>query len=249
MALSLSQTKTAMVPGNTSSFLGVDGTPPYTYSVQPGGQGGTIDPVGGTYTAPNLSAYNSTADNASDTVIVTDSTGATASASILVGPVFILFLDIINTVMKLPPGRCFLYNGKGFQPTDAGLYIAVEVLNVKVFGNNTKFIPGPEIVVNSVNCGCTLDLHIISVDNSALYLKEIVLASLMSPYSISQQEGNNFSIGRIPPGAQFNNLSEIDGPAIPYHFSIMINLIYSIGTSSNVDVFTSFAGVTPVINA
>jgi hypothetical protein len=161
----------------------------------------------------------------------------------------ILFIDILNTVLQLPNNRCFLYNGKGFQPQDAGIYIAVEVSNVKVYSNSYRFNPNTQMTENFINCGSTLDLHIISVDNSALFQKEIALAALMSPYSIKQQEANSFHIGRVPPASQFNNISEVDGPAIPFHFQISINIIYAVPINFSADVFTQFPGVTEVINA
>jgi hypothetical protein len=252
MPLQLLQNKTALAPGNVASFLGVGGTAPYAYAVLPGGQGGSVDPATGAYSALSFTNYNPDQSVATDTVQVTDSsspTPQTATATILVGPAVILFIDIINKVMGLPPNRCFLYNGKGFQPTDAGLYIAVEIGNVKVYANTSRFNPVTQETENTVNCGCTLNVHVISVDNSAVFQKEVVLTSLMSSYSIQQQEANSFSIGRIPPAAQFSDVSEIDGPAIPYHYSISINILYAVPVNFNTDIFTSFPGVTEVINA
>lgn len=242
--LTLAQSATAIGLGNTVSFLGIGGVPPYSYStIVPGGQGGTIDPVSGVYSSPPWANYNSNPSNATDTVIVTDSTGATAQAKILVGPPLILFLDIISTVMKLPPGRCVLYDQKVFQTKQPGLFVSVGVGTVKTFANSFHFDPNDETYKNFVNSMVTLDVHIVSVDNSALFQKEAVLGALMSPYSIQQQNANAFSIGRIPSGANFNDLSEIDGPAIPYHFHIPINMQYVTTTQYSTGVYTEFLPV------
>ena len=248
MSLTLTGTKTAVGLGNTASFLATGGTAPYAYVVLPNGQGGTIDGATGLYSSPPYSSYNPSPSNATDTIQVIDSTGATATATILVGPPMILFLDILSTVLQLPAGRCLLYDTKGFQPTDAGLYIVVGMGHPHVFGNNKKYDSTTDTYVNSVNVVATLDLHVISVDTSALWQKELVLAALMSPYSISQQEANAFSIGRVPLAGQFNDLSEVDGPAIPYHFQISINLTYAVDASYPTPVFTEFQGVTETIN-
>jgi hypothetical protein len=246
--LALQQTKTALGLGNTASFLAVGGTPPYTYSVQlPGGQGGDIDQTG-IYSSPPWSNYNSNPSNAMDTIIVTDSTGATATATILVGPPLILFLDIISTVLKLPTGRCFLYNTKGFQPKDPGLFVSVGVSSVKVFSNSFHYDTENDTYNNFLNTVAVLDVHAISVDNSALFLKEAVMMSLQSPYAIAQQNANAFSIGRVPPGGQFVDLSEVDGVGFPYHFIFSIALQYCTSLSQPTDVFTSFQQPTLVVN-
>lgn len=249
MSLQLLQTKTAIGLGNTASFLGTGGVEPYVYSVVlPNGQGGSVDPTTGLYSSPPWSDYNPTPSNATDTVMVTDANNDTATAKILVGPPLILLLDIISTVMKLPHGRCVLYDQKIFQTKHPGLFVSLGIGTVKVFANSYQYNPVTDAYDNFVNCMATLDLHIISVDTSAVFQKEAVLASLMSPYSIQQQNANAFSIGRIPPGGQFNDLSEIDGPAIPYHFHIPINMQYAVPISFATDVFTEFQDVAVTIN-
>jgi len=246
MPLTVVGTKSAIGLGNTASFLGIGGVGPYTYSVVAGGQGGTINSSTGLYNSPTWANYNSNPSNAVDTIRVTDSTtptSLTATTSILVGPPLLLFLDIISTVLKLPAGRCWLYDQKVFTPTDPGLYVIVGVSSTKVFANSSQYNPTNDTYGNFVNCMAVLDVHVVSVDNSALFKKELVLAALMSPYSIQQQNANAFSIGRIPPGGSFNDLSEIDGPAIPYHFQYSIAMQYSVPVSFGTDVYTSFQNV------
>jgi len=246
--LTLAQTNTAVNLGNTASFLASGGTPPYTYSVLPGGQGGVIDPVTGIYSSPSPDRYNSEPNNASDTIQAVDSTNTAVVSKILVGPPLILFCDIISTVMKLPAGRCWLWDQKVFMPVDRGLYVPIMVSNVKTFANSYTYDPVSDVYRNFVNVAATLDIHVVSKDNTAVFKKEILLAALVSPYSIQQQEANGFSIGRIPPGGAFNDISDVDGGAIPYHFVVTLKLFYSVGVSFNTEVFTSFPNVSLVVN-
>lgn len=134
MSLSLQQTKTAVAINITSSFLGVGGTPPYVYSVLPGGAGGSIDPGTGEYTAPSV--VSSDPKLAYDTIQVVDSLAAVATSQILVGTSLILFCEILQREMGLANGRVYLWDQKIFQPSDNNLYIAVSVPSCKPFSNN-----------------------------------------------------------------------------------------------------------------
>jgi hypothetical protein len=89
----------------------------------------------------------------------------------------------------------------------------------------------------------TLSIDIISRSTQALLRKEEVLMALNSNYSEYQQEANSFYIGRLPVGAQFVNLSQIDGAAIPYRFNISINMQYFSRRIKPVDYFDEFSEV------
>lgn len=226
MSISILQTLTAVGPGITASFGGTGGVAPYTYAVNPGGAGGTIGSSTGIYTAP--ANVPTTPKQQSDVIVVTDSVGATATAKILVGDALLLFCDILQNQLGLAPGRVYLWDQKIMQPTDNGLYIAVSVLNPKVFAN-TKSYDGSGSGLNSkqsCNIAATLQIDIISRDTSALRLKEQVIMALNSDYAEMQMNANSFFIGKIPPGAQFNNLSMQDGAAIPYRFVISTVIQY-----------------------
>jgi len=226
MSLTLAQTLTAVGPGITSSFVASGGTAPYTYSVRAGGAGGTINSSTGVYTAPASVPTKPTL--LFDTIVVTDNVSATSQAQIFVGDPLLLFCEIIQNQMGLAVGRVYIYDQKIMQPTDNGLYVAVSVLGVKVFGNTNRH-DGSGSGMNStqsLNCAATLQLDVISRDTSALHLKEAVLLALNSDYSEQQQNANSFFIGKIPPSAQFNSLSQQDGAAIPYRFVISVVMQY-----------------------
>lgn len=245
MSLGLTATFKAVAPNITSSFLGTGGTPPYTYSVLAGGAGGTINASTGVYTAPAVVNGGSYLPSAKlyDTVQVQDSLSAVATFQILVGTVLLLFCDVLQTQLGLTNGRVYLWDQKLFQPTDSGLYIAVSELRCKPFGNvNTPVSSGGGLnSVQSVNMYSQLQIDVISRDTEARDRKEEIIMALDSDYARLQQTANGFYIGKLPPGAQFVNLSQIDGAAIPYRYSIAASLQYAISKTSAVPYFNTFS--------
>lgn len=93
----------------------------------------------------------------------------------------------------------------------------------------------------------TLDIDIISRGPEARDRKEEIILALNSIYAQSQQEGNSFYIGKLPPSARFVNLSNIDGAAIPYRFRISVNLQYAFVKSKAIDYFDTFSTVQETI--
>ena len=185
--LSISQSLTAIGPNLTSSFLGVGGKRPYTYSVTPGGAGGSIVARTGVYTAPATVGVNP--GQGYDIVTVTDSLAAMASAPILVGGPLILFCDIIQTCMGLANGRVFLWDQKIFQPTDYDPYIIVSIPSCKPFSNGTTYFTDSAGNYNeqqSVNMQAMLDINIISRGPAARDRKEEIILALNSLYSEQQ---------------------------------------------------------------
>ena len=248
MSVSLTQTKTALSPGLTASFLAIGGTAPYIYSVRSGGAGGTIDSSTGLYSAPL--AYNSAVENLYDVIQAKDSVGALATSSILVGNPLLLFCEIIQNQLGLDNDHVYLWDQKIFQPIDSTMYVAVSVPRVKPFGNNFS-LDGSGSGLNAIqstNVMATLDIDVISRGPDARDRKEEVILALFSVYSQQQQEINSFSIGKLPPGSSFINLSSIDGAAIPYRYKISVNMQYTFSKVVAVPYFDTFPGPTVTTN-
>lgn len=244
-ALALTQNKSAIGINLQASFQAIGGTGPYTYSVRAGGAGGSINSSTGLYTAPavvNAGSYGPP-KFIYDTIQANDSAAAQVTSQILVGNALLLFCDIIQTELSLPQGRCYLWDQKLFQPTDSGLYVAVSVVSCKPFGSVNAF-DGSGSNSNSVqfvNIYNQLQVDIISRDTEARDRKEEVIMALNSDYSRNQQTGNSFYIGQLPPGAQFTNLSEVDGAAIPYRFAISVAMQYFVTKTIATPSYDSFS--------
>lgn len=241
MSLALTQTLTALAAGLTASFQGVGGTAPYAYSVRANGASGVIDASTGIYQAPAV--VPSAPAKLYDVIQVLDADGATATSQILVGTPLLLFCEVIQQEMGLANGRVYLWDQKIMQPTDSGLYIAVSVLRPKPFANTNKF-NADGTSTQSVNMYADLQVDIISRGPEARDRKEELILALNSNYAQSQQEINSFYIGKLPPGAQFLNLSNIDGAAIPYRYAIGVSIQYFVTKVKAVPYFDTF--VTPV---
>lgn len=231
MTLALLSNTTAIGINLTTSFVATGGTAPYAYSVVPGGVGGSIDTQG---------FYTSPASTGKDIVQVRDSTGEMARLDVSVGNALELFCDVIQTELGLSEGRVYLWDQKIMSPKDSGIFIPVSVISCKPFSNSKRVDDG--IATQSTNFLASLSVDIVSRGPEARDRKEEIILALGSDYAESQQELNNFYIGRI--SNAFVNLSEIDGAAIPYRFNISVNLQYSIKKTKAVPYYDSFQ--TPV---
>lgn len=248
MPLGMNQTKTALTPNTTASFLAFGGVPPYAYSIVAGGAGGTVDSVTGAYVAPAaLNVVSNASSKMYDTVRVTDSTPVTPltfDAKILVGMALQLFCEIIAKKMGLAQNRVFLWNQKIFQPIDDDIYVAVDVSNQRMVGNNIGQVPGDPTrsFQYSINVA-DVDVNVISRGPDALVKKELVVMALRSQYAETQQEANSFKIGRIPTG--FRDLSAVDGTAIPWRFMFTVRLGYAVYAEQADEYFDAFR--TPMV--
>lgn len=250
--ITLSQTKTALAINLTASFLASGGTSPYTYSVLPNGAGGTINSSTGVYTAPTVVNNGSFGPPRYlyDTIQAVDHVGAIAKSQILVGTPLLLFCDIIQNQMGLAPGRVYLWDQKIMEPSDSGLFIPVSILRCRPFGNTNSYASSSGLNSNqSVNMYAELQVDVISRDTEARDRKEEIIMALNSDYSQSQQEGNSFYIGKLPPSAQFVNLSNIDGAAIPYRFSISVAMQYFVSKTLSTQYFSTFETVQETVQA
>lgn len=230
--LSLYPARAAMIPNLTLPMGALGGTPPYRYAVASGP--GYIDHDTGLYTSSNEMGV------AEIEVLDTFDTRAVSLVQVM-SPLQIM-CEIIQREMELPDGRVFLWDQKVNSPTDPGLYITVGLFpNAKVIGNFREEIDagafGLQERVSTVFNG-RVSVEIMSRDSSALDRKEEIMLALKSTYSQQQQEFNAMRIFNVP--SSFVNISQIDGAAIPYRFSIMLGLQYVVSRTKVIPYFDSF---------
>lgn len=230
MALALLPTRAVVSPNLAQPFEATGGTAPYTYSVDAGGAGGTID-VDGLYIAPGIFG--------NDVIRVVDSLAAEATSNVSILSPLEIFCDILQTEMGLSDGRVYLWDQKINSPTDFGLFIAVGVLAVKPFAVKSQINPANGQETQSANFQSELSVDIISRDTSALYRKEEIILALRSLYSEQQQALNSMRVFPLAP--KFVNLSGMDGAAIPYRFNLMCRIQYMVNKTKVSPYFTQFA--------
>lgn len=145
--------------------------------------------------------------------------------------------NIIQQGMALENGQVMLYNQKKNIPPTTNLWVTVEYLGGKPFSSVRKF---DELGISqqSVTIGAVFTIDIQSRDDSALERKEDVIMALGSQYAQSMQEKYGFKIGRLPSDLQ--NISGAEGAALPFHFTMSIQVQYKIDKQVPVDYYDQF---------
>jgi len=240
--MNIIQTLTAISPGLTSSFLGVSGVEPYTYSVKPGGAGGSID-SNGVYTAPDSPT------DSFDIIEVTDSdlVPVVAEASINILTPHQLVLDIVKKELGLADDQLFLWNQKVNVPNDKRLYIDLAVVSTKILGNTKSYSTDGIKQIQSTNIYDMITLGITSKDVDALERRIEVLQALKSDYAQSQQEANSFSISNV--SSSFVNLSRQEGNALLYAFGLSLTLSYFKKKITNINYYDTFQNTEVTTNS
>lgn len=250
MTLSIVQSATAIIPGNTATFAGSGGSGTYTYAVLSGGAGGSID-SSGNYQAPTNAVM--TAVSAQDTIQVTDTTAPTplvATATIIVGSPLFLLAEIIQTQLGLDNNHIYFWNQKLNEPKDSGLYVVISVSSSRVVGSVNRHASGTNGLNSEqfVNIIDTVEIDILSRSAAARDQKSNVLLALASDYSQQQQLANGFFIAKLPAGGRFVNLSSLDGALIPYRFRISINMQYAYSAVTSAAYFDTLGGLSVVVD-
>ena len=241
MAFEILYNTKAVGYGISTALSAVDGTPPYTWAVDP-------DPLNPQGTIDNNGLYVGGFKTGTDIVTVTDSLSNTAQIQIEVLEPLELFCDIIRNYMSLAPDQVYIYNQKIAPITDSRLYVAIGIANDKYFGNTTKYEESVSGLneVQSINCKSTLSIDIVSRDDSARNRRSEIVLALNSKYSQNQQELNSFHIGKIP--GNFANLSKLEGSAIPFRFNITVNIQFFEKVVREAAFFDVFQGLDLKIN-
>lgn len=235
--ITVKQNLVAIAP-NIQTFFGQTGAvEPFTFSVLPGGAGGSITSEG-LYTAPQISDYNP--KKFIDTIQVQDVNGDKGTAKIMVLPVIGLIANIIQVEMGLEQDQVSLYQQKFNVPNDNKVHIAVGMLTQKPYATKREYKDiGSglnEIVFTSWKCIAWVEIY--SSSNLAFLRKEEIASALYSTYSEQIQDANNFKIAKMP--SQFTNISSEQGPGIPYRFNISVSLLYTTSKEKPVPYFTNF---------
>lgn len=238
MPLQLLPIRADLAPGVPRPFSAAGGTPPYVFSLE--GKGSivpdTVDTENCLYRSPEY--FPEDVRDQIATLVVTDSTGATAESEIAIGSPLILLCKIIQRELNLNEGRVYLWDQKINAPEDKGLFVAISALVPKLYGNVNRFNPATNAQEQQSSWSTQVEIDIISKGSEARDRFPEVAMALNSQYSVQQQELNSFSIGIIP--TAIRNLSGIDGAAIPYRFNFSVNLMYTVTKKQSAEYFDTF---------
>lgn len=146
---------------------------------------------------------------------------------------------IIQTQMALSNDQVWIYDQKRNIPVTSNLWVVVRFLTGRVFGNNSIVDPLTGLETQSSYMNGVFAIDIFSKDISALARKEEIVMALVSQFSQRQQELYAFKIARTP--IAFTDLSAVEGPAIPYRFSINVQVQYVTKLQRSVDYYDHFS--------
>jgi hypothetical protein len=144
--------------------------------------------------------------------------------------------------MGLDDDQVYLWDQKIDIPTDERLYIAVAEIGFKAIGVKREYIPVDMGGLNeqlSVAMQSLYTIDIFSRDQSARDRKEEILMAFLSTNAEQVQETEFFFIA--PHSTNFQNLSLVDGSAIPYRFQIIVAVHYTVSKAPGaVDYYDQF---------
>ena len=215
--------------GGQLRFLGVEGVSPYVYSVENGE--GSINDEG---------LFSATNNSGRSLIKVTDGNGDMDEREISVLTHLQLIASMIRREMNLNEDQVFLYNQELRVPKDNRLYVSIGVQSSKIFSTSNKPDSDPTDFEfkQRVNVRDVVEINIYSKSFDALELKEEVVMALQGDYAIGLQESYGFRIAQIP--SQIQNISEIDGPAIPYRFNFTFNMLYAKAKIRKIEHYETF---------
>ena len=244
--MSIYQNLTTVMPRVLALFTASGGTAPYVYSVVAGGAGGTINSSTGVYTAPD--ELNIDPAKSFDTIISTDAALVEQTTTINISSHLGMLCDIIRTELSLDADQVIIFDQKYTIPNDSRLYITVGEISSKAFAssNREEEISGGYYEVQTTNVRSIVSINIASKSIEALFKKLQVHMALSSYYSQKQQESSSFQIAKI--SSMINNISSIDGIAIPYRFNFTLSVQYAETKLKLIEYYDTFSNVSVETN-
>lgn len=229
--ITISPTPAEVNQNGTLQFSASGGTGPYVWSKVSGS--GAIT-SGGLYTASYKSGVA--------VVRVVDSLSASATIQLTIHSALTWLCKVLKTELELSDDQVFLWDQKLIIPNDFRMYVAVGTVSCKPFANTRAYDPSGSGLntVQSTNFLCNASIDIYSRGVDARDRKEEIVMALKSQYAQQVQQAYGFFIAGLT--SSFLNLSEIDGPAIPYRYMIQVALQYKITKTKAVDYYDDFPG-------
>jgi hypothetical protein len=160
----------------------------------------------------------------------------------------LLLASIVQSELALEDDQVYLWDQKIDIPPDSRLYVALAMVSCKPFSNDRSMRGDSKGLYEdqSTNFQATVQLDIFSRSTEARDRKEEVVMAFNSTLSQQTQEANGFYIAPVP--SSFNNLSQIEGAAIPYRFTISVAIQYKVTKTKAVPYFGTFPTSPPLLD-
>ena len=129
--------------------------------------------------------------------------------------------DILQKSMALEADQVWTYNQRRSIPTTSGLFISVQRMGLRPYGNNSK--SNGDTVTASQMMQEAVTINLFSRDTSALDRLPEALAALRSPYSEFVQGRDGFRIGAVP--VSVLDASGLEGSSLLYRTVVTVNVL------------------------
>lgn len=161
----------------------------------------------------------------------------------------IAFRQVLVSEMGLSEEQVYFYQQRFKIPPDDRTYVAIGLGNDKIFGSkrSSRSTGDPEdpedpetglVEDISVSVQANLQIELIGKNPNLLFSRFDLVAALNSTLAQQMQQHWGFMIARH--SKNFVNLSQLEGSAIPYRFSIQVALQYSTTKSKQIAFYDTF---------
>lgn len=227
MALTLHRNRGAIVPNSRLTFSASGGVEPYVYTVVPGGAGGVIDMNTGRYQAPSYLQLDPRKQI--ETIRVIDAVSEEAEATVIVGDILSVLVDILQNTFQWSPDRIYVQNQNILERSDERAFIVISEGYSVPFGSSNRGVDAESGLDYSqiIAHRSVINFDIKSYSMEAVYEKERIVMALSSQYSQNAQSALSFKISRLPSANGFVNLSSVTGSAIPHWYRVSMNVLHS----------------------
>jgi hypothetical protein len=144
---------------------------------------------------------------------------------------------IIQDYMDLKPGTIWLRNEKITQTKEHDFNITVGFMSIKPIGTSTRMLSDNTEEVSSSMAGVVV-VEIYGRTFEVVTRKEEIIQAFCSTASKEAQVAGAFLIAQIP--SSFNDISSIDGAAIPYRFQMTLPVQFITKKVKNIDYYDKF---------
>lgn len=147
--------------------------------------------------------------------------------------------SIIQTYMGLPDGAVYLRKEKVSQTKMQDFNITVGFMSTKPIGTSVSMVNGVESISSIISSQVVIEIY--GRDDSILTRRNEIFMAMSSTLCKEAQIAKGFSIARDP--SSFNDISGIDGAAIPYRFQATFTVQFIQSKTSIIDYYDQFREV------
>lgn len=149
---------------------------------------------------------------------------------------------VLVDYMDLQPTQIWLKDTKANLPTDENFSIAVGFMGLKSYGSTQVIVADNTLGMTETigtNMSGQISIDIMGRSFDVVLRKEEIIQAMKSTFCKEAQITNGFLIGEIP--TSMNDISGLDGAAIPYRFQTTFNVQFTVSKTKVIDYYDQFS--------